>query len=247
VTQYSGLLKIIRFNWPWYAGAIAATAAAVVLIWSRALHGPWAALVITAFLVSNFWLVLSLCVSHYVYDCSPVSRGGWLERTDPVAVRKVAVFHAGQDEASHFVARALPLAQIQTFDFYDPARTATPSLKRARALAERDDPAIASDKIPLENGTLDLGLVVFAAHEIREDRQRASFFRELARALATNGRIVIVEHLRDGWNFLAYGPGAFHFLSAQTWRRSFVSGGLTISSEKYCTRFVRVFELRKGS
>jgi hypothetical protein len=247
MTQYSGLLKIVRFNWPWYVGTAVVTAAALALLWSGAFRGPWIALLITAFLVSSIWIALSLCVSHYVYDRSPISRGGWLEGTDPVAVRNVAVFHAGQDEASHFVARALPLAQIHRFDFYDPMRTGTPSLKRARALAERDDPSIESDKIPLRNETLDLGLVVFAAHEIREDKQRASFFRELARALTTSGRIVVVEHLRDGWNFLAYGPGAFHFLSAQTWRRSFVNGGLTISSETSCTPFVRVFELRKCS
>lgn len=240
---YSGVLKIARFNWPWYAAAVAITGTGLFLLQSGTLTGSWVLLGFTGLFAASFWLLISLAVSYYVYDRSPVSRGAWLDGVNPACVRRAAIFHAGQDEASAVVARVLPSAAIQVFDFHDPTRDGTPSLERARALAEHHAATIASEQIPLNDGTLDLALVVFAAHEIRRDGERAAFFRELARALAPTGRAVIVEHLRDGWNFIAYGPGALHFLSRKTWHRSFAAGGLKVLRETPCTPFVRVFEL----
>lgn len=244
-TAYSGVLKIVRFNWPWYAGSLTITVVGLLLLTLKTVPKLWALLVVGGFVLADVWLLVSLAVSHYIYDRSPVSRGGWLDRVNPIDVRRAAVFHAGQDEASDAIARVLPCVEIQTFDFYDSARNGTASLKRARALANRRDAAILSDKIPLKDDTLDLALVVFAAHEIRQDKERVAFLREVGRALTPNGRVVIVEHLRDVWNFLAYGPGAFHFFSGKTWCQSFSNGGLKLLQETTCTRFVRVFELKK--
>jgi len=246
VSNHSGLWKIVRFNWPWYAAAVATTAAGILVLQSGALGGLCSALVAVGLVVANFWLLVSLAVSHYVYDRSAVSRGAWLDGVEPTSVRCAAVFHAGQDEASETVARVLPRAEIHVFDFYDPIHNGTPSLERARALADVHAVAITPDNIPLNDAVLDLGLVVFAAHELRRDGERAAFFRELARALTPTGRLVIVEHLRNGWNFLAYGPGAFHFLSQKTWDRSFGDSGLQLLRATSCTPFVRVFELAKA-
>jgi SAM-dependent methyltransferase len=247
MTSYSGASKIVRFNWPWFVLAVLITVVAVLLLHTGALDGPSVVVAAAVLFASGFWLLASLVVSHYVYDRSPVSRGEWLHGVDPATVRRAVVFHAGQNEASAALARLPASVTVQAFDFYEPTRNGTPSLIRARALAERRDVGIVPDAIPLNDGTLDLGLVVFAAHEIRREHERVTFFRELARALASNGRVLVVEHLRDGWNVLAYGPGALHFLSRRTWIRSFRRGGLTLLREVSCTPFVRVFELGKAS
>lgn len=246
MTRYSGAWKIARFNWPWYVAAIAATLAGLTLLRSETLGRPWAVVGAAGILAADFWLLVSLAVSHYIYDRSTISHGGWLSRVDPATVRSVAVFHAGQDEASETAARALPSAEIRVFDFYDPARNGSPSLKRARALAKERAAIMAPDNIPLKDQALDLALIIFAAHEIRKDAERIAFFSELARVLAPGGRALLVEHLRNGWNFLAYGPGAFHFLSRKTWNRSFDGTGLHLLGEVPYTRFVRLFELGKA-
>jgi SAM-dependent methyltransferase len=242
VSSYAGVLKIVRFNWPWYAGAVLATAATLggLALWP--VGAPWAALAVMLMALADTWLLLSLVVSHLIYDRSAVARGGWL---DGEAGSEVAVFHLGQDEASTHAARSLPAARRRTFDVYDPARSGSPSLRRARALAGQDATAAALDRLPLADGSIDLGLVVFAAHEIRHDGTRALFFRELARVSGPAGRVLVVEHLRDGWNLLAYGPGAFHFLSRGAWLRTFAQAGLRVARESSLTPWVRRFELRR--
>jgi SAM-dependent methyltransferase len=239
----AGAMKILRFNWPWYAGALAVIVAGSVLAGSGLLNATAAALVAAILVVAGFWLVASLAVSHFVYDRSSVSRGEWMNGVDASRIRSAAVFHAGVNEADGAVLRRLPAAAVRTFDFYDASRNGTPSLVRGRSSAESDGASVPFDRIPLADGALDLGLVVFAAHEIRNAADRAGFFRELGRALAPGGRVLVVEHLRDAWNLLAYGPGAFHFLSRATWRRSFSDAGLRVVREAPCTPFVRVFEL----
>ncbi len=190
-----------------------------------------------------FWLLSSLAVSHCVYDRSGAGSGAWLRGVDVASARRVAVFHAGQDEASQFAKRALPAAEIAVFDFHGETGGETASLRRARALAETRAVPVSPDALPLENASLDLVLLVFAAHEIRSRDQRASFFKELARTLSPKARILVVEHLRDAWNLLAYGPGAFHFLGRAAWSLAFAAGGLTVLRETSLTPFVRVFDL----
>jgi hypothetical protein len=245
MSGYAGVIKIVRFNWPWYVGASAVTADAVTVLRSAHVPAPWPALTMAALAAADFWLFGSLAISHYIYDRSAVSRGDWLGSRAPLEA--VAIFHAGQDEASEVVARRLPSVRPQVHDFYDASSVGSRSLARARALANRHDAAIDLARMTLEDGALNLALVVFAAHEIRDDRPRADFFRGLARAIAADGRILVVEHLRDGWNFLAYGPGAFHFLPRTAWMRSFEGGGLTVVRESACTPFVRVFELARAT
>jgi hypothetical protein len=119
----------------------------------------------------------------------------------------------------------------------------SPSLRRARAASRSRGVSASPRHLPLAASAIDAGIVAFAAHEIRSSQARAAFFGELRRVLAPTGQAVVVEHLRDGWNFLAYGPGALHFLPRSAWLRAFAAGGLRIRAEMPCTPFVRVFIL----
>lgn len=249
----AGMGRIVRFNWPWYAAAAATIAAGALLLSSPRLGPAASALVLAGLVAAVFWLLASLAVSHYVYDRSGVARGEWLGLIDPGRVRRAAVLHAGQDQATAIATGLLPRAEWRVFDFHAPSRSGTPSLRRARAAAAKQGAgagpgveAIASDAIPLEDGALDLELVVFAAHEIRRESERVAFFGELGRVLAPGGRLIVVEHLRDVWNLLAYGPGALHFLSRATWGRAFDAARLSVLDERRCTLFVRVVELGRA-
>jgi hypothetical protein len=56
-----------------------------------------------------------------------------------------------------------------------------------------------------------------------------------------------MEHSRDLWNFVAFGPGFLHFFSQRAWRKAAFEAGLTIRSEFSMTPFVHVYNLRKAA
>ncbi|MEO6323363.1 MAG: class I SAM-dependent methyltransferase [Thermoanaerobaculia bacterium] len=251
-SPYEGALQILRFNWPWYGCAIAITAASLLALWLVE-PGPWIARpLLAAVVLADFWLVGSLVVSHLVYDRSAIASGAWLDGLLPQQAVSLASFHAGLDEASGHIALRHPEARLRTFDFHDAAAMREPSIARARALqggagAALDSPAISFTHIPLEPGALDAAFVVFAAHELRVDADRLVFFSELRRVLRPGGDLIVVEHLRDAWNFLAFGPGAFHFLPRSTWMSAFGRAGFHVRDERRITPFVALFHLRASS
>src|SRR5258708_6912067 len=77
--KWQGMLTIARFNWPFYAGAIAVVALSLagLLLLDRADFRVACAITLAA---SAYFLVGSLGVSHFIYDRSDLYRWGWLER-----------------------------------------------------------------------------------------------------------------------------------------------------------------------
>jgi len=138
---------------------------------------------------------------------------------------------------------------------YDPSEMSEPSIERARrATAEGHgpDPHVAPLRcdfkaLPLSDGDCDTVFLLFAAHEVRNRASREAFFRELHRSLTSGGVVVLVEHLRDVPNFLAFGPGFLHFLPRSEWLRLGVLSGLELEMEARFTPFVRLFVWRKKS
>jgi SAM-dependent methyltransferase len=245
---FRGVLQIVRFNWPFYAIAVLVNLAVAALVWCDVVSGSWSAVALGAAGISDLWLLTSLAVSHYIYDRSGIARSEWLRDLAPETVHATAAFHAGHDEASAALRSRFPDARVAVFDFFDDKKNTEASLLRARALAGDESCAVpvAIDAIPLSTSELDLACVVFAAHEIRRADDRALLFRELARVLKTEGRLIVVEHLRDAWNGFAYGPGVLHFLPRSAWMRTFASSELIVHREARVTPFVTVFELSRS-
>lgn len=87
--------------------------------------------------------------------------------------------------------------------------------------------------------------LILAAHEIRQEAERIRFFRELSRILRPTGSVVVVEHLRDEINLLAYTIGFLHFLSKTTWLSTFANAPFPVYRQLKITPFVTAFILRK--
>jgi SAM-dependent methyltransferase len=260
--QFDGVLQIVRYNWTYYAGAIFGATAVVALI--GLLHPPslvaW--LLVVGAIAAVVWLVLSLVVSHYVYDRSDLYRWQWIrdfvlppprgERSSVLPPpcgegrgggMHIVNIHAGLDETSVALQEMFPASEVTILDVYDADDMPEPSIARARQEARSGLAAVSADfrSLPLADASVDLVAVIFVAHELRRREAKEAFFREVERVLKPGGLLLLVEHLRDAWNLCAFGPGAFHFFPRREWLRVTKTAGLDLDGELTRTPFVRAF------
>lgn len=233
MSRYAGVAQVARFNWPAYAGA--AGLVAIALVAPRRVRPPLTALAIGA----TWFAAASLVATNLVYDRSEFADWEWPSRLFRRPPRRVAVLHAGLDNASPHLRSLWPDAEVQVVDFYDPATMTEPAIARARGDVRHGDEL--GDLRP----DLDAAFVVLAAHELRTRLDRAAFFTRTAEALAPNGKLVLVEHLRDLPNAIVYGPGAWHFLPRNDYLIAFEDAHLTLEEERAMTPFLRQWVLSR--
>ncbi len=244
--KYHGMLQILHYNWPMYLQAGAASLAVSLAIVLLPIPRPLAALAVAGVAAVLLWSVSSLAVSHWVYDRSALGRWDWLAGLFAAPPRRWTSVHAGLDETFGALERVFPDGNGTVLDIYDAAEMTEPSIVRARKLS-LDANATAADfrSLPLDGASQDAVFLIFAAHELRRPEPRVRFFQEVVRVLAPGGRAVLVEHLRDAPNFLAFGPGFLHFLPRREWLRLARAAGLAVRRDFRITPFVAVLVLEK--
>lgn len=241
----SGAARIFLYNWPTYAGTWAA--ALVVLIVAARLGGAFAWTLALGALFAAAWSGVSLAVSHWVYDRSPLAGASWALALIPTGARTWASIDAGLD-AEVALDAVMPGTCLARLDVYDGDSVRAPSVERARAMTPRAHLATPSSptSLALADGSCDVIAVVFTAHEIRDVATRERFFREIHRALRGGGRLLLVEHVRDLANFCAFGPGFLHFQPRSEWRRLGALSGLRVHAETRVTPWVMALALEKA-
>jgi hypothetical protein len=240
-TPYQGLLQILHYNRPFYTRTLAGVITATVLaIW---LPFTVRALLLLAAGAAVFWMCSSLFVSHYIYDRSNLYSLRWLEEClSQPPVRWVNI-HSGIDETSQIISSMFPGSQGQVFDIYDPQEMTEPSIEEARRITRAPFAGTNWRALPAPDQWFDSAFLIFAAHELRRHEARVQLFREVDRVLRIGGELILVEHLRDTANFLAFGPGFLHFFSGRTWQHAADAAGLRIRLHRTLTPFVHVFVL----
>lgn len=242
---YQGVFNIIRFNWHFYV--IAAISVLLLMVAGNLMATLmfWPCIMLATGILAS--TSVSLSVSYYVYDRSSLYDFTWLGQFNKFTTRNVVNIHAGFDETSSTLKKNLPDATIQVFDFYDASRHTEISIERARKAYPpyHGTIKITTSELPLTKNTVDIIFNIFALHEVRNRDERIHFLKEQVRALRRDGKIVLVEHLRDVPNFVAYNIGFLHFLSEKEWRNNFQEAGLCVDSRFNITPFISVFILRK--
>lgn len=240
--KFQGVINILSFNRHFYVFGVSAL---ILLFLSRLLinwHPLAFWLTVSAFI---YGLIMPLIVSAFVYDFSGFYEFHWLDSQISNQERVVSIINinAGFDETSFIIKNRFPLSHLDVFDFYDAKRHTEPAIKRARkvSLIYPNTRTIASNSIPAANASADLVFLLSAAHEIRSHQEKIEFLRECCRLLKPNGRVIMVEHLRDFPNFLAFSVGFTHFFSRATWKNAFEHAGFNSFEETKFTPFMSVF------
>jgi len=240
---YQGVLNILNFNRHFYVfGLIALTLITIsysVFNWSNLLF--W--VVITAFL---YGLIMPLIISAYVYDFSGYYNFDWLKKFKLIdsEEKQILNINAGFDETSFIIKNNFPKSELKVFDFYDSKKHTEPAIVRARkvSLTYPNTKQISPESIPLKDNSVDLIFLLSAAHEIRSQNEKIQFLKECNRVCKANATIIMVEHLRDFPNFLAFTIGFTHFFSKKTWKDAFEKAGFTIFQEQKFTPFISIFK-----
>lgn len=240
--KFQGVLNILSFNRHFYLLGLGFLA---VLVSSHLFIGLsnilfW--LIIGAFL---YGLIMPLIVSAYVYDFSGYYNFHWLKNQviNGERIHLIVNINAGFDETSFIIENKFPHSDLKVFDFYNAKQHTEPAIKRARKVSSvyPNTQQIASDSIPLKDNTADIVFLLSAVHEIRSNEEKVRFLRECYRLCKPGGKIIMVEHLRDFPNFLAFTVGFSHFFSRSVWKKAFESAGFSSFQETKFTPFMSIF------
>lgn len=242
---FQGVVNIIRFNWHFYG--IACLLLILLSIVAMLTDSPLTWLTTIAALLIMSSTCVSLFVSYYVYDYSGLYNLEWLKEFKLAKNTRIVNIHAGFDETSTTLAKIFPCAALQVLDFYDPEKHTEVSIERARKVYAPfpGTMKINTTNIPGAPNSVDMLFNIFALHEIRNRQERIAFLQNQHSMLHDKGRCILVEHLRDVPNFIAYNVGFFHFLPLNEWTSNFNKAGFIIEKTIKLTPFVTVFILMK--
>ena len=233
-----GVGRVVLFNWPKYVAAIALLALGVVaasysngtvrltlmLVCTLIVYGFTASLVATWWVYDHRAQRLYQSIANQRHDTAP-----WL------------LVHAGFDE-SHGRLQALLGPPAHQFDI-GPSRDRSRSLRRAHALCGRDGVPV-TGPLPVGDSSIGLVVVLFGIHELHSDSDAIALLREVNRVTVGDGAVVIVEHLIDVANIVAYGPAAWHFSSGGRWRHAVAAAGMFLKSSTRVGGLVTVMVAR---
>ena len=239
--RFQGVRNVVRFNWHFYV--LVFVLAVILLVVGLLVRQPLL-FIISGVLVAQ--ALISIGVTYVVYDRSRLYDLAWLDRLPIADESDILNIHSGFDETSPALTQKFPRSTLRVFDFYDEKKHTEVSIRRARrSVGQIAATKVTTTSLPVADSSIDLCCVVFSAHEIRDNAERAGFFRELRRSIHSSGRIVVTEHLRDMPNVLAYNIGAYHFLPRSTWLATFAGAELDLMDEFKITPFVTTFVLGK--
>lgn len=242
---FQGVLNILNFNRHFYFYGIGVLLLLLGMAYLIKLPMILSILMLLGF---AYGLLMPLIVSAYVYDFSGYYSLKWLDPLieDSSQPLKLVNINAGFDETSYLLKDKLKQADLQVYDFYNQDRHTEPAIVRARevSLVYPNTQPIESNAIPQTDASNDIVFLLSSAHEIRDFEEKVSFLKECRRILKPNGRVIMVEHLRDVPNFIAFTIGFTHFFSKDVWHKAFQSAGFSSFAEQKFTPFMSIFECK---
>lgn len=243
--KFQGVLNILSFNRHFYVIGLVSLATLLIARFFAGWPEAVAWIIIAAF---AYGLVMPLLVSAYVYDFSNYYEFNWLNRLVHKTERSLILnINAGFDETSFIIKSRFSESELRVFDFYDAKRHTEPAIIRARkvSLLYPNTQQITSNSIPLADNSADIIFLLSSVHEIRSHDEKIQFLKECYRVCKPTAAVIMVEHLRDIPNFLAFTVGFTHFFSRSVWKDAFMRAGFSTFQETKFTPFMSIFNCKR--
>ncbi len=247
--RFQGVENIVRFNAPAYVAAAAVVVFGLVVAVVGAVASSTIVVVggVCAAALAGVLSLGSLVGSWAAYDSSDLYSWQCLQPFVTDDVKVVAHVHTGLDESTDVFAALFVGADVLVFDASAPHAQPAPSIVRARRLVPLHPATIpvGLGPLPVLAASVQLLILPMAAHEVAAADIRANWLRQLAVSLSPQGRMLVIEHLRDLPNTLAFHVGVLHFLSARTWRTTFAAAGLDVVESRRVAPLLQLFVLAR--
>lgn len=204
-------------------------------------------ILISGVALAVYFMLMSTIASYLLYDHSDLYKlNTWPQKCIPAAYKNSILAHAGFDPTSKLILEKYPDMKLRVLNFFNENKLTESSIQRAHEYSSVLFPQalIASDDWQLPSHSQDVVFALSSAHELRKHKDRVSFFKEAKNVITENGRVIVMEQLRNLPNFLCFGFAAFHFFSRKTWLKSFNDADLIVAKEFSLTPFMRVFVLK---
>lgn len=240
--KFQGALNILSFNRHFYVLGLAL----LIVIMLLKVYFSFSDFLFWFLIIGIMYgLIMPLIVSAYVYDFSDYYSLKWLKKfhLKDKDNQRIININAGFDETSFLIKEEFPNSNLDVLDFYNPKSHTEPAIVRARKVSQvyPNTSLISTDHIPLSDNSVDLIFMLSAVHEIRSNEEKVLFLKECHRICKSEGKVIMVEHLRDTPNFLAFSVGFTHFFSKKVWRKSFEKAGFKTFKESKFTPFMSIF------
>jgi ubiquinone/menaquinone biosynthesis C-methylase UbiE len=232
--HYSGTLSTLLYNWPIFGGllffGVVTVTASTWLAW------PWHWLSLLVGL-GSFGLILNILVASFlVYDWGQKREYDRLFELAELGSANVVIdITCGKLRGTQGFLSRLKQGHYFLIDIYDKQKMTDAALRRAREMAPplESDRRIyrrtgKADSLPIPHNWADVVYCSFSLHELQHQQDRQKLFAEFARILKPNGKLLIAEHGRDLPNFIAFGLGAFSFLTPATWAGHMREAGFSL-------------------
>lgn len=236
--HYSGTVSTLLYNWPIFLGGLSFSI--IVLTVSAFLPAPWHWFFLIAGIGVLALLVIILAATYVVYDAGSQHEYDRLAELGGVAQANVVLdITCGKLRGSRGLLAHFSSGHYFLFDLYEASKMNDQALARARQM---EPPLEAGHRIyrrpaqpanlPVPHHWADVIYCSFSLHELQDAADREAIFKEFARVLKPEGRLLIAEQGRDWLNFLTFGPGVLSFFSPATWRRHIEQAGLEIQHQE---------------
>lgn len=242
-SKFQGVKNIINFNSHQYKAALVFILISFIFYSINFLNLKIIFLILI--ILISFNVLSSIIFSYIIYDKSDLYRFDRIRFSgENLTILNIT---AGFDETTEILKNKFPNSEILVLDFYNEEAHTELSIKKARKVYPQSEDVIKinTTDINLRDNFADKIFLIFSLHEIRNREEKINFINELYRVLKDGGEIVIIEHLRNLNNFIAYSVGFFHFYSNNYWRKVFKESQFTEIETFKINSFINLYTLKK--